>query len=227
MRVLYVCTANICRSPSAAALLMDADVPGVEVRSAGTAASAGAAGCPIAPALARRSEYHRSQALNQELVAWADLVLTAAREHQAVVRRLDPKARTRTFTIRQAGRLAGWLLDAGMVSAGRMWQADPDQCREQFAEGDPRLHVVPLPERGDQRAAWLVAELDAARGMAPAAQPPPDRSGGWRRRAPDELPHPDDVPDPHVLGAGWHVPAAEQIAEATAALAAVLRETAG
>ncbi len=38
MKVLYVCTANICRSPSAEALLRRAGVPGVEVASAGTAA---------------------------------------------------------------------------------------------------------------------------------------------------------------------------------------------
>ena len=219
VRILYVCTANICRSPSAAALLADAQVPGVEVSSAGTMATAGAPGCSVAPALAGRYEQHRSQALTPDLLARADLVLTAAREHQRVVLELAPAARPRTFTIRQAGRLAQWLLDAGMVEAAR-----GDGVYE---DGDPRRFVAPLPA-GEQRTAWLVAELDAARGMAPApaaAGPPPGR---WRRRkSEDELQHPDDVGDPHVLGMDWHGAADLQIREATGQLAGLLHAVLG
>lgn len=223
MRILYVCTANICRSPSAEALLRDSAVPGVEVRSAGTSAVAGAPGCTVAPALEGRNQEHTSQPLTGDQVEWADLILTAAREHRAAVVALDPAARTRTFTIRQAGRLAQWLLDAGMVAAAVDRAADPQGWHERFDEGDPRRLVAPLPGPGD--AEWLVGELDAARGVvstpAPAIPPP----GRWRRRKGEDDPqHPDDVPDPHVLGFEWHDPAYQQLQESTAALAALLRE---
>ena len=214
MRVLYVCTANICRSPSAEALLSAAGV--AQVQSAGTAAVHGAPCCTLAPLLA--GVEHQSQPLTSELVQWADLVLTAAREHQSTVLSLDPDARAKTFTIRQAGRLAQWLQDERIVEAARERVAAPQGWTERFEQGDPRQYVMPLPSE-PERPAWLVAELDAARGFAPAPQPPERR----RRRDP-EPPHPDDVPDPHVLGAGWHGPAAEQITAATGPLVTVLRE---
>ena len=81
----------------------------------------------MAPALAGRT--HASQPLTFELVQWADLILTAAREHQAAVLAIDPSARTRTFTIRQAGRLSQWLVASGMLAAAR--SGGP------FAPGDP------------------------------------------------------------------------------------------
>ena len=77
MKVLYVCTANICRSPLAAGLLRQAAVPGVQVASAGTRAVVGAPGCSVPS--------HRSSPLSREAIAWADLVLTAARDHQGAV----------------------------------------------------------------------------------------------------------------------------------------------
>lgn len=214
VRVLYVCTANICRSPSAEALLQAAGV--AQVQSAGVAAVHGAPCCSLAPLLAGVD--HRSQPLTAPLVRSADIVLTAAREHQSAVLALDPDARAKTFTIRQAGRLAQWLLDEGIVEAARMRATAPDGWAQRFEPGDPRQYVMPLPAP-PERAAWLVAELDAARGFAPAPPTAPRR----RRRDP-EPPHPDDVPDPHVVGAQWHEPAAEQITAATAPLIEVLRQ---
>jgi protein-tyrosine-phosphatase len=216
VRILYVCTANICRSPSAEAQLRRAGLAGVEVASAGTHAVHGAPCCALAPLLAGVD--HPSQPLAAEFVGTADLVLTAAREHQAVVLTLDPDARVKTFTIRQAGRLAKWLLDQGIVEAAGQRAITPEGWAGRFEEGDPRQYVMPLPPE-PERGAWLVAELDAARGFAPAP-PVPER----RRRRDPEPPHPDDVPDPHVLGAGWHGPAAEQIVAATEPLVAVLRQ---
>ena len=212
LKVLYVCTANISRSPSAAAVLQDAGLPGVEVRSAGVAAAVGSPGCAMAPALAGRT--HASQPLTFELVQWADLILTAASEHQAAVLAIDPSARTRTFTIRQAGRLSQWLVASGMLAAAR--SGGP------FAPGDPRNDVEPLPDAAG-RGRWLVSELDAARGMAPVA---PEQPARRRRRDSGADMHPDDVPDPHVLGMSWHDTAARQIEDATKPLVEVVRELA-
>ncbi len=221
MRVLYVCTANICRSPSAQQVLRAAvaDVPqlaGIEVASAGTAARLGAPGCTAAPALARYAHDHQSQPLTAELLAWADLVLPAAREQRSTILGLAPTSRTRTFTIRQAGRIADWLVDAGMVTAARERGHGARHAvswAERFPPGDPRRDVQSLPDDPVQRWPWLVSELDAARGQAGA--PPKDEG------------HPDDVPDPHVLGTGLHALAYEQIKASTDALARLLREVAG
>ncbi len=309
MRILYVCTANICRSASAEQLLRGAiagapQLVGVEVRSAGTAAMVGSPGCSIAPAMQGHAGDHRSQPLTAELVAWADLILPAARDHRSAIVDLDPRSRARTFTVRQAGRIADWLVDSGMIAAGRERAAidgpvgagpggdgaeagppvSPEadvraqphgEWADRFPPDDPRRDVPALPADLDQRWAWLVDEMDAARGRAAApvaadaglvgAQPARRRwirrgqsqggggaapggvpggaaagvarsgaggapggappAGGARSVDPSAL-HPDDVPDPHVLGSGLHPLAYEQIAASTAALVRLLGEVA-
>jgi protein-tyrosine-phosphatase len=211
MKVLYVCTANICRSPAAAALLREADLPGVEVVSAGTHAAVGSPACSVV----RELPGHESQPLTPALIEPADLVLTAAREHRTAVIDMYPAARSRTFTIRQAGRLAQWLLDAGMVDAARHGG--------DFADGDPRQFVAALPAMAQARARWVVEELDAARGMAPAPVAPEPNGRRWGRRAVDPQVHPDDVPDPHVLGTGWHEVAHDQLRDSTEQAVGLLR----
>jgi protein-tyrosine-phosphatase len=158
---------------------------------------------------------HESQPLTPALIEPADLVLTAAREHRTAVIDMYPAARSRTFTIRQAGRLAQWLVDAGMVDAARHGG--------DFADGDPRRLVAALPATAQARARWVVEELDAARGMAPAPVAPEPNGRRWGRRAVDPQVHPDDVPDPHVLGTGWHEVAHEQLRDSTEQLVGLLR----
>ena len=191
MRILYVCTANICRSASAQQLLREAvaadpGLAGIEVRSAGTAALVGAPGCSIAPALLGHSADHRSQQLTGELVAWADLILVAARDHRPSIAELEPRSRARTFTVRQAGRIADWIVDSGMVAAGLEGGGEPDR----YPPGDPRREVLDLPADLGERWTWLVGEMDAARPMTPAhaesaseSVPGEDRRGRrWRLR---------------------------------------------
>ena len=211
MKVLYVCTANICRSPAAAALLREAGLPTVEVVSAGTQAVVGSPACSIV----RELPGHDSQPLTAGLIESADLVLTAAREHRTAVVEMYPAARTRTFTIRQAGRLAQWLLDAGMVDAARHGG--------DFEDGDPRRLVAALPATAQARSRWVVEELDAARGMAPAPVAPAPNGRRWSRRVVEPQGHPDDVPDPHVLGTSWHAVAHEQLRESTEQVVGLLR----
>lgn len=316
MRILFVCTANICRSASAEWLLREAiaacpALTGIEIRSAGTHAIEGAPGCSMAPALVGDAADHRSTQLTPELVAGADLILTAARDHRSAVALLEPAARARTFTIRQAGRIAAWMLEAGIVEAGRERRAAEASgtavgWADQFAPGDPRADVPALPADLDDRWRWLVGELDAARGMAqlltnsgdqaspgnsgPEAATAHDgvarseashggtarpwtaepgtagssvhaRGGGpgsaseqrapgatstgaslgrWLHRIPrgaprgstggdnpDDIRDPDDVPDPHVHGAGLHGVAYDQLRESTEALVPLLREVDG
>ena len=266
MQVLYVCTANICRSASAQLLLREAvagepELAGIEVRSAGTAAIDGAPGCAVAPALVGHANEHQSQPLTPELLVWADLILPAARDHRRAILEMDPNSRTRTFTVRQAGRIADWLVASGMVAAAREKGQEPEPAEgwaERFLPGDPRQDVQAMPDDLAQRWDWLVGEMDAARGLAGlpgGAEPAP--AGPWRRfrigrserstgqadgafrqsrdsstpesdleaRGPSQS-HPDDIPDPHVMGMGLHALAYEQIASSTDALVRLLREVA-
>lgn len=111
LRVLAVCTGNVCRSPAIERLLGTWLGPaGLEVTSAGIAAMAGA---PMTPQMATlvadaggRPEGFVSRQLTEDMVATADLVLTATRDHRGEVLALHPPALRRTFTLREFVRLA-------------------------------------------------------------------------------------------------------------------------
>ena len=91
MKLLFVCTGNICRSPMAAAiardLLAQAGRTDVEVSSAGTFALDGHAPTSDAAATAEAHGLslagHRAQQLTRELAADADLVIGMEDEHVA------------------------------------------------------------------------------------------------------------------------------------------------
>ena len=93
--VLFVCTANICRSPMAEAifnaLAEDGDLP-VRAQSAGTAALEGSTIAPNAvAALEEAGIYpgpHGARRFNKEMLGGTDLVLTMTPKHTATVRRL-------------------------------------------------------------------------------------------------------------------------------------------
>lgn len=117
---------------------------------------------------------------------------------------LDPSKRSRTFTMLQAGRIARWLLHTEMVQAGRGRAAVGPDWRRGFAVEDPRGQVAALDGNRD---AWIVEELDAARGLAGTG--------------------PDDIPDPHVGGPELHPTAYRQIWDATNALVTLLKQASG
>ena len=94
--ILFVCTGNTCRSPLAEAIarreLERRGWANVQVASAGIAAREGDPASAHAVAVARRRgidlDVHRSRALSEERVAWADLVLGMGPTHlDGVVRR--------------------------------------------------------------------------------------------------------------------------------------------
>jgi protein-tyrosine phosphatase len=131
MRVLFVCSGNICRSPLGAQVLEARLTPGTSaavgsgaasesmaasgfvVESAGTIADDGAVMDETAAAQSLRlggdPSSHRSRYLTAEIVEGADLVLTAERSHRAAVVSLAPRASRRTFTIKQFARVLDGL----------------------------------------------------------------------------------------------------------------------
>jgi protein-tyrosine phosphatase len=114
LHILFVCTGNICRSPTAERLAM-AYVARSQFENL-TASSAGVralVGHPIEPAAARVLEKLGGDAsafaarrLTSRIAADADLVLTMTTAHRDDVLRLAPQQLPRTFTLREATRLA-------------------------------------------------------------------------------------------------------------------------
>lgn len=113
-RVLFVCTANQCRSPVAQRLFEHrlATVWGDERAAAswqiGSAGTHARAGVPMHPLSARtltevgvEPGAFASAELTQDLLRASDLVLTATRQHRATVVQTLPAVLGRTFTIRQ------------------------------------------------------------------------------------------------------------------------------
>jgi protein-tyrosine phosphatase len=126
-RILVVCTGNVCRSPFVErALQRELDAswgPGaVSVESAGTGALVGQ---PVHPPVRVLMEEHgyaaddfTARAVTAPMVADADLVLVAAREHLRPVLALRPAALRRTFTFRELARLVRDLPAGGGGGAG-------------------------------------------------------------------------------------------------------------
>ena len=204
-RILVVCTANICRSPATAAFLRvevtEVVADGVvQVDSAGVAAVAGVSACDLSSALVTQAVAsrhtggadpgtllvdHRARGVTPALVQDADLVLALERFHRAELARLAATTRPKTFTLRQAAALSGVV---GAPLAG-----------QELPAGAP-----PMPHDAVARLRWWVGELDAARALAPRLPEVTDDA----QESPESW-HPDDVPDPHVLGSQIHSPVVE------------------
>jgi protein-tyrosine phosphatase len=126
LRILAVCTANVCRSPVVERLLarhLNAVGWSVQVRSAGV--SGGRLGVhpdtiTAASAVGLDLSDHGSRRLTAELLVdeGADLVITSTREHLREVVALDPGAWPRTFTLRELARRAGDVATGSSASDG-------------------------------------------------------------------------------------------------------------
>jgi protein-tyrosine phosphatase len=99
VRLLFVCSGNLCRSPMAEYLAREgSSAAGVEVeaRSAGTLGLVDRAPPPNALAVMREKgismDAHRSQPLSTDLVEWADHILVMTLEHAEWVHQRFPEA---------------------------------------------------------------------------------------------------------------------------------------
>ncbi|MCX6936290.1 MAG: low molecular weight protein arginine phosphatase [Verrucomicrobia bacterium] len=144
--IVTVCTANICRSPMAEALLRHALLAEAEplrsckVVSAGVAARKGEKISPNSvEALAKvglRASDHRSQPLSHELIAQADLVLCMTESHRAVINlEVEPTPRNiflwREFTPGRGNK------EIGDPYGGSL--KDYEACRDEMVDALPSL----------------------------------------------------------------------------------------
>lgn len=113
VRILTVCTGNICRSPVAERLLqagLDQVLPGgFEVRSAGTRAMVGDPVQPLSADIIRTfggtADGFAARQLSGKILRKVDLVLTMTSGHRGEVLQLDASLLKRTFTIREFARM--------------------------------------------------------------------------------------------------------------------------
>ena len=126
VRILTVCTGNICRSPVAERLLQagldQVLAGGFEVRSAGTRAMVGE---PIQPLSADviqtyggSPDHFAARQLTQKILKEQDLVLAMASSHRGELLQLDPSLLKRTFTIREFARMVSALEERNDDTAG-------------------------------------------------------------------------------------------------------------
>ncbi|MDQ0078450.1 arsenate reductase/protein-tyrosine-phosphatase family protein [Arthrobacter oryzae] len=128
VRILTVCTGNICRSPVAERLLqagLDQVLPGgFEVRSAGTRAMVGSPIQPLSADIVRMyggtDKGFAARQLTPKILRDTDIVLTMTSKHRGEVLQLDASLLKRTFTIREFARMLEALEErdaAGETSA--------------------------------------------------------------------------------------------------------------
>ncbi len=161
MRVLFVCSGNLCRSPLGAQVLtarLGRDAPAFTVESAGTIAQDGAPMDEAAAAQSRRlggsPDDHRARYLTPAIAGAADLVLTAERAHRAAVVSLAPRATKRAFTIVQFARVLDALepptspVSRPCRNSSSGWLGSGVRCRPRST---PRTTTSTTPTVGRRR----------------------------------------------------------------------------
>ena len=160
LRVLFVCTANICRSPYMELLATHLADGGLDVSSAGTH---GFEGRPMdlemtRPLLARdvpsdRVEQFRSRPLTADLVAGADVVLTAEASHRRFILEEQPGAVRKVFTL---GQFVTSLHDAEGATGADLVRA----IGARRPPADVALDVADPYRRGPEAAATCAQQVE-------------------------------------------------------------------
>lgn len=178
-RLLFVCAANVCRSP-----LMQFEFSGLVAADGGSgewrlqSAGAHVAGslpvCSVVDEILVRDGVahddvaaHRSRQIDADLIEDADLVITASLAERAVVARLVPTARERTFTLREANVLSADVTGAASLdelavelNKRRAYGLLPT-ARTGWSFGRP--HPLDIPDDHGSRAPKHAGTLSAAR----------------------------------------------------------------
>lgn len=188
MKILFVCSGNICRSPIAEALLEkkieESGPAGVEVASAGTLGIEEEPAHPLAVRVAAAAgcdlSAHRSRALTRRLVSEAGFVLVMESSHVDEALALDPSHRAvhllTEFLSREEREEAGedvpdpiGGVEEEFLACASLLQRCVDRFHDRLVRGDLRPHVATsghgdLSEDGGAAAAGH--EVSETRGPA-------------------------------------------------------------
>jgi protein-tyrosine-phosphatase len=171
LKVLFVCTANICRSPAVELLARRAAPEDSDVvfSSAGThGVDGGPVNDEIVAALPAGldSTAFRSRALTTALLEDADLVLTMEAAQRAFILDEHPRLFRKVFTLGQFAQ----AVERAPTGLGR--RALLDHVGTTRGHADPALDVPDPYRRGAAAAAGCVARLDELlRTVLPALSP--------------------------------------------------------
>ncbi|SDL81913.1 dTDP-4-dehydrorhamnose 3,5-epimerase family protein [Tessaracoccus oleiagri] len=155
-KVLFVCTANICRSAYADVVARGRAVPGLEFSSAGTHALVGEG---IDPPMAGHvssgdTSAHQARQLTRDLVTDTDLILTMAADHRRWILDEWPMLGRKAFVIGHAARVLAQLPPEvtleGLVDY--LWSHRSSEVGDDVA--DPY-------RRGPEAAATAARQIDA------------------------------------------------------------------
>ncbi len=106
-RIVFVCTANTCRSPLAEGLFCQLATNrgvSIEIKSAGIHAYPGTPMSQHSAYLLRERGVDadfQSQRIDEQLVAWADLILTMTQGHKIEILRRFPESANKCFTLKE------------------------------------------------------------------------------------------------------------------------------
>lgn len=164
--ILVLCTANVCRSPMAAALLTrrlcELGVT-ARVRSAGMLPGGAPAHPEVVSVMTRYGidlAAHRSRTADAAELAGASLVLAMARDHLRYAVVTEPGAWPRAFTLRELIRRGERIGPRPPDEPLASWLSRAHEGRERAALlGDSAQDDVPDPAGGPFRAYAGIAEL--------------------------------------------------------------------
>ncbi|MCL7747917.1 low molecular weight protein arginine phosphatase [Halalkalibacter alkaliphilus] len=135
-KVLFVCTGNTCRSPMAEALLRSRMDERIEVKSAGVQAfpnSPASEGTKAVLAEKGISAEHASQLVTEELLDWADVILTMTTSHKEMIKVFYPHVNEKLFTLKEFVDPHSYDLDiadpiGGPIDSYRQTAEQIEQC---------------------------------------------------------------------------------------------------
>lgn len=214
-RILFVCTGNICRSPTAEILarhllvgrLGGREAARFDVGSAGIGAVAGHPMHPLARAQlapwgldGERSERFVARQISPSIVAGADLVLGASPRHRSAVLEEFPELLAVTFSLREFARLAAPVpvetLPADVVHRARVVVDRARNLRGRVPPPDDDRIPDPMggPPEAHQLSTTLVFEalrtiLDVVAPRRVASRPAPPQRPAPPMRHPLAPPH--------------------------------------
>lgn len=120
MTVLLVCTGNTCRSVMGQGILQEllkemGEEGSFQVLSAGVAASLGGEASEEAVLVLEERGIelgrHRSRPVTEDLLSSADLILTMTGSQRDIIQRLYPRAKGKTFSLKEYVKEAGDIED--------------------------------------------------------------------------------------------------------------------